>query len=120
MQAAGRNPGELKDRIEEQLARYLDGPNVTVMVDAIQSYRVFVTGQVAMPGELMSEKPISVLQAIALAGGFLDFAESDRVVIIRNTGDDSTLFRFNYSQVIDGRNFNQNMLLRSGDVVVVP
>ena len=120
MEAAGLNPGELKQRIEERLQQYIDVPNVTVMVEAIRSYRVYVTGQVGTPGALMAEKPISVLQAISLAGGLLAFANPERIVIIRSTGEDSKLFRFHYSEVIRGENFNQNMLLRSGDVVVVP
>ena len=95
-------------------------PNVTVIVDAIQSYRVFVTGKVGKPGVIAVEKPITVLQALALAGGFLDFANPAEMVVIRNTGSGNVLFRFNYPEVIKGKNFNQNMLLRSGDVIVVP
>ena len=68
----------------------------------------------------MSEKEISVLQALALAGGFTDFASPAEIVIIRNSGEDATLYRFNYPDVIKGKNFSQNMLLKSGDVVVVP
>ena len=118
--AAGMNPAELKRQIEESLKEFMEVPNVTVIVDAIQSYRVYVTGKVARPGVITSEKPISVLQALALSGGFSDFANTAETVIIRNSGEDSTLFRFNYPEAIRGRNFSQNMLLRSGDVVVVP
>jgi len=120
MQAAGLNPGQLKNRIEESLKEYIEVPNVKVVVEAIQSYKIYVTGKVSKPGMLMSEKPISVLQAISLAGGFSEFANPSETVIIRNTGEDSTLYKFNYPEVIKGRNFSQNMLLRSGDVVVVP
>jgi len=120
MQAAGLNPGQLKEKIEESLKEYVSVPNVTVIVDAIQSYRVFVMGKVARPGALQVEKPISILQALALSGGFTEFANPDEIVIIRNTGEDSTLFSFKYSELIKARNFTQNMLLRSGDVVVVP
>jgi len=120
MTAQGLNPGQLKDRIEQSLKEYIEIPNVTVIVDAIQSYRVFVTGRVSKPGAIMNERPISVLQALALAGGFTDFAAPAEIVIIRNSGEDSTLYRFNYPEVIKGRNFSQNMLLKAGDVVVVP
>ncbi len=120
MQAAGLNPGQLKNKIEESLREYIEVPNVTVVVEAIQSYKVYVTGKVTKPGMIMSEKPISVLQAISMAGGFLEFSNPAETVIIRNTGEDSTLYKFNYPEVIRGRNFSQNMLLRSGDVVVVP
>jgi polysaccharide export outer membrane protein len=120
MQAAGLNPSELKEKIEESLKEYVEIPNVTVIVDAIQSYKVFVTGKVGKPGMLTSEKPITVLQALTLAGGFLEFANPTETVIIRNTGEDSTLYKFNYPEVIKGKNFSQNMMLRSGDIVVVP
>jgi polysaccharide export outer membrane protein len=120
MQAAGMTPGELKEKIETSLREYIEVPNVTVIVDAIQSYRVFVHGKVGRPGAIVVEKPISVLQALALAGGFAEFANQSEIVVIRNTGEDSTMFRFNYPEVIRGKNFSQNMLLRSGDVLVVP
>lgn len=120
MQAAGLNPGQLKQRIEQGLKEYVDIPNVTVIVEAIQSYRVFVTGKVAKSGAIQNEKPISVLQALSLAGGFTDFANTAEIVVIRNAGEESTLYRFNYPEVIKGKNFSQNMLLKSGDVVLVP
>jgi polysaccharide export outer membrane protein len=120
MQASGMNPSKLKEQIEESLKQYIDAPNVTVIVEAIQSYRIFVTGKVNKAGVIQVEKPITVLQALALAGGFQEFANMADIVIIRNSGEDSTRFLFNYPEVIKGKNFNQNMLLRSGDVVVVP
>jgi polysaccharide biosynthesis/export protein len=120
LQAEGLNPGQLKNKIEEALKEYLDAPNVTVIVEAILSYRVFVTGKVGKPGMISSEKPINVLQALSLAGGFQEFANQAETVIIRNSGEESTLFRFNYPEVIKGKNFSQNMPLKSGDVVVVP
>ncbi len=120
MQAGGLNPVQLKENVERGLKQFLDVPNVTVIVDAIQSYRIYVTGKVGKPGPIMSEKPISVLQALSIAGGLQEFANTAEIVIIRNSAEDSTLYRFNYPEVIKGKNFSQNMLLRSGDVVVVP
>ena len=120
MQAAGLNPVQLKEKIEESLKEYIDAPNVTVIVDAIQSYRIFVLGKVAKSGAIMVERQIDVLKALSLAGGLLEFANPADIVIIRGTGEDSTLYRFNYPEVIKGKNFSQNMLLKSGDVVVVP
>ena len=120
IQAAGSTPPELKQKIEESLKEYIEFPTVTVIVDAIQSYRVFVTGQVSKPGPIMAEKPVSVLQAIALAGGFLPLSKPAETVIVRSTSEGSTLFRFNYPEVIKGEHFNQNIILKTGDVVVVP
>ena len=109
MQAAGLSPEAIKQEIEKKLKEYIEVPNVTVIVDAIQSYRVFVTGNVGKPGAIMAEKPLSVLQALALAGGFLQFANPADIVIIRNTGVDNILFKFNYVEAIKGKNFNQNI-----------
>ena len=120
MQAAGLSPEAIKESIEKKLKEYIEVPNVTVIVEAIQSYRVFVMGKVAKPGAILAEKPITVLQALALAGSFSEFANPADMVIIRNNGEDNILFKFNYVEAIKGKNFNQNMLLKNGDVVVVP
>lgn len=120
MQAAGLNPEQVKMKIEASLREYLDVPNVTVIVDAIQSYKVYVTGKVGKAGMIASEKPLSVLQAISLAGGFLEFSNEAETVVIRGSGEGSILYRFNYPEVIKGKNFSQNMLLKSGDIVIVP
>jgi polysaccharide export outer membrane protein len=120
MKAAGMHPAELKDMIENALKDYVDAPNVTVIIDAIQSYRVYVTGKVARPGALTNEKPINVLQALALAGGLSDYADAVHIAIVRGSGEDSRLFIFNYPEVVKSKNFTQNMLLQSGDVIVVP
>jgi polysaccharide export outer membrane protein len=120
LRAANLTPVQLAQQMEDSLKKYIDVPNVTVIVDAIQSYRVYVTGKVAKPGAISNEKPITVLQAIALAGGFTEFADPTSISIIRGAGEDGQLWKFNYPEVIKGRNFSQNMLLKAGDAVVVP
>ena len=120
MQASGLNPGQLKEQIETNLKQYIDAPNVTVIVEAIQSYRVFVTGKVNKAGAIQIEKPITVVQALSLAGGTQEFASLAEIVIIRNSGEDSRRYVFNYPEFIKGKNFSQNMLLMSGDTVIVP
>jgi polysaccharide export outer membrane protein len=118
--AAGATPTALKQEIEKRLLEYIPAPNVTVIVDAIQSYRVFVTGKVQKPGSVQAEKPITVLQALAMSGGFLEFANLSEITIVRDDGADHAVFRFNYSDVTKGKNPQDNFLLRNGDVVVVP
>jgi len=120
LQAAGLNPGELKTSIETELEIYLNAPSATVIVDAIQSYRIFVVGKVQNPGAYMAEKPITVLQALAFAGGFQEFADESEMTIIRTLGNRSRVLNFNYKDVVKGKNSNQNIYLESGDVVVVP
>jgi len=88
--------------------------------DTNSKNRVFVTGRVQRAGDLPYDKPLTVLQALALAGGFREYARPDAISIIRMNGDSSTLFQFNYSNVIKGVNTSQNIYLENGDVVVVP
>jgi polysaccharide export outer membrane protein len=120
MQAAGVSPGELKVQIEKKLAEFLSAPDVTIIVEAINSYRVYVLGKVQKPGAVSVEKPVTVLQALALAGGFQEFARDQEMTIIRTSGKENYVFNFNYRDAIHGKKPEQNILLRSGDVVVVP
>jgi polysaccharide export outer membrane protein len=120
IQAAGTSPADLKARVERELATFLKAPEVTIIVEAIQSYKIYVLGKVQKPGGIQVEKPVTVLQAVALAGGFQDYAKEDEMSIIRTDGDANLVFGFNYRDVIRGKNTEQNILLRSGDVVVIP
>jgi polysaccharide export outer membrane protein len=121
VQAAGLNPTQLKEKLEEMLKDYLPPPVVvTVIVSAIQSYRVYVTGNVGSSGEIVAASPLSVLQAISKAGGFKQFAKQREIVIIRGDGENTKRFTFNHDEVIGGTNFSQNFPLKNGDVVFVP
>ena len=82
--------------------------------------RIYVTGKVQKPGPFDSDPPLTVLQALALAGGFQDYAKPDAISIIRMNGNTSTLLHFNYTDVIRGVNTSQNVYLSDGDVVAVP
>lgn len=120
LQAAGLTPAELKAKIEELLKQFIASPNVTVIVEEIRNYRIYVTGKVNNPGSFTLEKPVTVLQALSLAGGFADFADESDIKIVRTYGDKYVYLDFNYKDVIKGKNTQQNIVLRSGDVVVVP
>jgi polysaccharide biosynthesis/export protein len=120
MQAAGISPGELKVQVEKKLSEFLSAPEVTIIVEAINSYRVYVLGKVQRPGAVSIEKPVTVLQALALAGGFQEFARDQEMTVIRTAGNENFTFDFNYRDVIKGKKHEQNILLRSGDVVIIP
>lgn len=126
IQAAGLTPAQLKVELEKRLKDYLEVPTVTVIVDAIQSYRVYVTGKVQKPGMIMSERPLTVLQALALAGGFQEYSKKDQISIIRTIspqigrGQQDIKYPFEYEKVVDGSKQAQNIFLVSGDVVNVP
>jgi polysaccharide export outer membrane protein len=118
--AAGHTAEDLKKEIEMRLTEYVTRPNVTVLIDTIQGHRLFVIGKVQRPGPLVTEKPLTVLQALTLAGGFLEYAKSDEITIIRNAGENSEVLKFSYPEVIKGRKAAENVFLKPGDVVVVP
>ena len=120
LEASGLTPIELKEKIESLLEEYLASPNVTVIVDQINNYTIYVTGKVNGPQGLTLPRPVNVLQAIALVGGFAEFADEGDIKIIRAYDDDYVYLDFNYKDVIKGKNTEQNIILRSGDVVVVP
>jgi len=126
IQAAGLTPAQLKAELEKRLKEYLEVPTVTVIIDAIQSYRVYVTGKVQKPGVIVSERPLTVLQALALAGGFQEYAKKDQITIVRTIspqvgrGQQDIKYPFDHDKVIDGSRQAQNIFLLSGDVVNVP
>lgn len=120
IKASGMTPAELKDQLEIELKEYLTAPNVTVIVDAIRHYRIYVTGKVQGPSSFILEKPITVLQAISLAGGLQEFADESEVKIVRPTSSGYSYLDFDYKEVIKGKKTDQNIYLESGDVVVVP
>ena len=120
LQAAGIAPADLKKRIEERLKDFVSAPNVTVVVDAIRSYTVFVVGKVQKPGEYLREQPVSVLQSLSLAGGFQEYANRGSITVFRNSPQGNLVFKFDYDEVVEGKRTSQNLILQSGDVVVVP
>ena len=115
LQAAGLTPVQLKQRLEEKLKETIDVPNVTVIVDTIQSYQVFVMGNVAGGGAFSSATPVTIMQALANAGGVTEFANKEDVRIFRG----NLVMKFNYKEYTEGKNLSQNIALMSGDVVEV-
>lgn len=118
--AVGLTPGQLRDRIKEEASRFVEDPNVTVIVKQINSLRVFITGMVGKPGAYPMTRAISVLQLISLAGGLNEYADSKNIMIMRRENGQEVALRFNYNDVRKGKNLKQNIELRAGDTVVVP
>ncbi len=120
LQAAGRTADELRADIENRLKKYIPEPVVTVTVEDVLGHRVYVIGQVNKPGMLLMNPKLNVLQALSLAAGTTAFAKLDDIIVIRGTGAEQKSIPFRYSQVAEGKSLGQNILLESGDVVVVP
>ena len=120
IQASGLTPLQLRDKIAAALAEYMPSPEVSVTVLDVRSYRVSVLGEVQRPGVLQLKAPTTVLEALAMAGGFRDFASPSKIVIFRKDEAGQTRrLRFNYNRAV-GNAGEENLPLRSGDVVVVP
>jgi polysaccharide export outer membrane protein len=120
IQAAGLTPLQLRDKVAAALAEFMPSPEVSVTVMEVRSYRVSVLGEVQKPGVLQLKAPTTVLEAIALAGGFKDFASPSKIVIFRKDAQGQTQrLRFNYNRAVGGAG-EDNVSLRTGDVIVVP
>jgi polysaccharide export outer membrane protein len=120
VQAAGYTPDQLTDALVKAATKYVSRPNATVIVKQINSRKVFVVGQVAKPGAFPLTGDLTVLQIIALAGDVLEYAKSSNVVIVRKEDGREQRFKFNYKEVLKGKNTEQNILLKPGDTVIVP
>jgi polysaccharide export outer membrane protein len=119
VQAAGMTPLQLKDSIKEKLKKYIADPRVTVVVTAMNSRRVFVTGEVTHSGAIPLMPNMSVLQALASAG-FTQFANLKNIYILRTENGQQVKIPFNYKEVVKGRRPDQNIPLKPGDTIVVP
>jgi polysaccharide export outer membrane protein len=119
IQAAGLTPEQLKSRLEEAAAKYVEGANATVIVREVRSRKVYVVGEVANPGTVVLMSEMNVLQLIAAVGGLLEHADKKNIAIMRVVDGQERRFKFNYNDVVKGKQLQQNILLQPGDMVVV-
>ena len=117
--ARGRTPTEVRQDLDSRLSRYVPDLVTTVTVTATDGNQIFVIGQVTMPGRFVMNPALDVVQALSLAGGMTPFADVKNIVILRRQGTRQTAMNFDYTAVSTGRSLDQNIVLRSGDVVVV-
>ena len=120
VQAAGLTPPQLRDRLTELSQKYLEDPNVTIVVRQINSRKVFITGQVNRAGTYPLSGPTTVLQLIAMAGGIAEYAHGKKIVVMRTESGRQVSFPFNYEDVVARRKLAQNIDLKPGDTVIVP
>ncbi len=121
VQAAGKTPLQLEDDITARLRAYITQPEVTVMVMKINSQKFNILGRVLKPGSYPLTSSMTVLDAIAVAGGFQDFAKQKSVYILRQGANGKeTRLAFNYKEVIKGKHPDQNVKLQPHDTIVVP
>ena len=124
IQAAGLTPNQLRDSIVEKLKEYQQTVVVSVIVQGINSYRVFILGEVIRPGIYILKTKTTLLQAIALAGGFNQFASKNKIVVIRERLDDNSpeeKISISFDDIVTAKNkSDKNIILRPGDTIFVP
>lgn len=118
--AVGKTVDELRQEVTDRLARYIPGSVVTVAVREINGNKIYVLGQVNNPGEFVMNPRIDVMQALSIAGGTTAFASTNNIFVLRRQNGRQVALPFRFDDVVRGRNLEQNILLESGDVVVVP
>lgn len=116
VQAGGLTPEELKDALTLKLSTLINEPRVMVSVQAVRSKKYYITGEVMRSGAYPLVSPITVLEALSNAGGFREFANLKKIVIIRG----NERLKFNYKEVVAGKNLEQNIQIQNGDHIVVP
>jgi polysaccharide export outer membrane protein len=116
VQASGLTPERLGDQLKQGLSNYINSPDVSVSLQTVNSKKFYITGEVNRPGEYVLAIPTKVFDALSNSGGFRDFANRKKIIIIRG----ADRLKFNYQDILRGRNLEQNIFLENGDTVVVP
>jgi polysaccharide export outer membrane protein len=120
IQAAGKSVAELQELITERLTKYIPDPVVTVATLKLDGNQFYVIGKVAHPGEFVANSYIDVVQALSVAGGMTPYAADNKIKVLRRENGKEVSIPFRYGDIEKGENLEQNIILQSGDVVVVP
>ena len=120
VQAAGLTPMQLSGVIADGLKKYMNDPQVTVSVSEINSRRIYVTGEITRAGAFPLLPNMTVLQALSSSGGFTQFAKLKNIYVLRIEDGKQVKLPFNYKDAVNSKRPDQNVLLQSGDVIVVP
>jgi polysaccharide export outer membrane protein len=118
--AAGHTVSEVRSTIDARLRKYIPDPAVTVTLKQALGNQIFVLGKVNRPGNYPIPRPVDVVQALSLAGGTTPFAAVNDIRVLRREGDKQITLTFRYTDIEHGRRLQQNVLLHSGDTVIVP
>ena len=120
VKAQGLTPLKLKENLTERFKEFFENPNVSVTVMEANSFKVYVSGQVKTPGVYRLRSETTVLQIIAMAGGFADWANPKKILIIRKENGKEKHITVNYKKIMKGDDPGSNITLRPGDTVIVP
>lgn len=118
--AAGKSPEELSETLKKKLSEIIEEPAVSVILTENKSSRYYIIGKVSQPGEYFIDFPITVLQAIGRAGGFVEWAKTSDIAIVRRKTAKEEILKFDYDSLIKHRDMQQNVFVEPGDTIVVP
>ena len=118
--AEGRTIEDVSFELAERLAVYIPSPEVTVSLQQSEGNRIYVTGRVNEPGVFLPNRPVTVMQALSLAGGLTPFANRAKIRVLRLEDGTQRSIPFNYKEVLQGKSLEQNIMLQPGDTVIVP
>jgi len=119
VQAAGRTPMELKDEIQQEMSDYIESPSVTVIVQSQNSQQFYVIGEIANTGAYPLAKDLSVIQGIAQAGGFTEWADRDDILLLRKKEWGKMRINIDYYEIVSGESKDQNVMLQADDTIIV-
>lgn len=120
LSALGKTTQQLQKEVTARLVKYMPDLSVNVAVKQPSGNKIYVIGKVNKPGEFIMNRQLDVMQALSVAGGTTKFASLDSIKILRRQNKKQKVFQFEYSSVEEGSNLSHNILLQSGDVIVVP
>ena len=118
IQAAGLTPLQLKENLIKRFREFVDIPNVSVIVMEANSFKVFVSGQVRTPGVVRLRSETTILQLISMVGGFTEWANEKKILVVRKEGGQEKRLTVNYKRIVSGK--DPNFIMKSGDTVIVP
>ncbi len=117
---SGLTLNQVKGKLVEKLSEYISDPVVNISVKSVEGNIVYVIGQVKQPGQFIMYQPLDVMQVLSLAGGLTAFAKANDILILRRDEKGADALKFEYGELEDGDNLDENYMLKSGDVIVVP
>ena len=120
IQAAGLTPLKLKEILTERLKEFVEIPTVTVIVMEANGFKIYISGQIRSPGVYRLRSETTLAQIISMAGGLGEWANQSKIIIIRKEEGKERRFTVNYKNIINGKDLKSNIILKSGDTIIVP
>lgn len=120
VETVGKSVPELKTELEKRFAAVVSEPAVSVLLAESKSWRYYILGQIRTPGEFAIDYPMTLLQALARSGGFLEWAKTDSILLLRREGERERIIHFDYPALLQGDKLAQNIVIAAGDTIIVP